>query len=93
LGPLGSITAENLFTTTLGISIFLQVFLLPILGAIADYTDLKKRMMAFFCYTGVIASSILFFVKGDSYLWGCMLLLIANICFAAANVFYNAFLI
>jgi UMF1 family MFS transporter len=93
LGPLGSITAENLFTTTLGISIFLQVFLLPILGAIADYTDLKKRMMAFFCYTGVIASSILFFVKGDFYLWGCMLLLIANICFAAANVFYNAFLI
>ncbi|MER3431537.1 MAG: MFS transporter [Blastocatellia bacterium] len=93
LGPVGSITAENLFTTTLGVSIFLQVFLLPILGAIADYTDLKKKMMAFFCYTGVIASSILYFVKGDSYLWGCLLLLIANICFAAANVFYNAFLI
>lgn len=93
LGPLGSITAENLFTTTLGVSIFLQVFLLPVLGAIADYTDLKKKMMAFFCYTGVIASCVLFFIKGDSYLWGCFLLLIANICFAAANVFYNAFLI
>jgi MFS transporter, UMF1 family len=93
LGGLGSITSDNLFTSTLGASIFLQVFLLPILGSIADYTNLKKRMMAFFCYTGVVASSLLFFVKGDSYLWGCGLLLAANICFAAANVFYNAFLI
>ncbi|HXF43109.1 MAG TPA: MFS transporter [Pyrinomonadaceae bacterium] len=93
LGNQALVTADNLFTTTLGISIFLQVFLLPILGAIADYTDLKKKMMAAFCYLGVVAGSILFFIKGDSYLWGCFLLLIANISFAAANVFYNAFLI
>ncbi len=93
LGPLGSITSDNLFTSTLGASVFLQVFILPILGSIADYTNLKKRMMAVFCYTGVVASSLLFFIKGDSYLWGCAMLLVANMCFAAANVFYNAFLI
>lgn len=93
LGLLGSVTSDNLFTATLGTSIFLQVFLLPVLGSIADYTNLKKRMMAAFCYVGVLASSLLFFVKGDSYLWGCLLLLISNMCFAAANVFYNAFLI
>ena len=93
LGPLGSVTSDNLFTSTLGVSIFVQVFLLPVLGSIADYTNLKKRLMAVFCYTGVIASSLLFLVKGDSYLWGCVLLMVANICFAAANVFYNAFLI
>ncbi|MBX3244341.1 MAG: MFS transporter [Acidobacteria bacterium] len=93
LGPLGSITSDNLFTSTLGASVFLQVFILPILGSIADYTNLKKKMMAVFCYTGVVASSLLFFIKGDSYLWGCAMLLVANMCFAAANVFYNAFLI
>jgi UMF1 family MFS transporter len=93
LGPVGSITSDNLFTSTLGVSIFVQVFLLPVLGSIADYTNLKKRLMAVFCYTGVVASSLLFFIKGDSYLWGCVLLMVANICFAAANVFYNAFLI
>ena len=93
LGFFGSVTADNLFTSTLGVSIFLQIFLLPVLGSIADYTNLKKRMMAFFCYTGVVASGLLFFVKGDSYIWGCLLLMIANICFATANVFYNAFLI
>jgi len=93
LGPLGSITSDNLFTSTLGASIFLQIFLLPLLGSIADFTPLKKKMMAFFCYLGVVSSSLLFFISGDSYLWGCAFLLIANICFAASNVFYNSFLV
>ncbi len=93
LGPIGSITSDNLFTATLGVSVFLQIFILPLLGGIADYTNLKKKMMAAFCYTGVLASSLLFFIQGDSYLWGCAMLLVANMCFAAANVFYNAFLI
>lgn len=93
LGPFGSITSDNLFTSTLGASIFLQIFLLPILGSIADFTPFKKRMMAFFCYFGVVASSLLFFVTGTSYLWGCLFLLMSNICFAAANVFYNSFLV
>jgi UMF1 family MFS transporter len=93
LGPFGSITSDNLFPATLGFSVFVQVFLLPMLGSIADYTNLKKRLMAAFCYTGVLASCLLFFVTGDSYLWGCVLLMVANISFAAANIFYNAFLI
>ncbi len=93
LGPFGSITSDNLFTSTLGASIFLQIFLLPLLGSIADFTPLKKKMMAFFCYVGVVSSSLLFFISGDSYLWGCAFLLISNICFAASNVFYNSFLV
>ncbi|HQZ96844.1 MAG TPA: MFS transporter [Pyrinomonadaceae bacterium] len=93
LGPFGSITSDNLFTSTLGASIFLQIFLLPILGSIADFTPLKKRMMAVFCYVGVVSSSLLFFIHGTSYLWGCLFLLISNICFAASNVFYNSFLV
>jgi UMF1 family MFS transporter len=93
LGPFGSVTSENLFPSTLGVSIFLQIFLLPMLGSIADFTPLKKKMMAFFCYLGVLSSSLLFFISGDSYLWGCAFLLLANICFAASNVFYNSFLV
>ncbi len=93
LGPFGSITSDNLFTSTLGASIFMQIFLLPILGSIADFTPLKKRMMATFCYVGVLSSSLLFFITGTSYVWGCLFLLISNICFAASNVFYNSFLV
>src|SRR6186997_2627809 len=93
LGPLGSITSDNLFTSTLGASIFLQIFLLPLLGSIADFTPWKKKMMAAFCYTGVLTSSLLFWITEGNYLWGCAFLLISNICFAATNVFYNSFLI
>jgi len=93
LGPFASVTSENLFPVTLGVSILLQVFLLPVLGSIADFTPWKKRMMAAFCYVGVIAGSLLFFVNQSSYLLGCACILVANICFAATNVFYNSFLI
>lgn len=77
----------------LAISVVSMVVFLPILGAIADYTHLKKRLMAIFCYTGVVASALLFFVTGDSYVIGGILLIVSNIGFAAANVFYNAFLV
>lgn len=93
LGFFGSVTATSLVPTALAISIFVQVFFLPILGAIADYTHLKKRLMAIFCYLGVTASSLLFFITGDSYIIGALLMMVANMSFAAANVFYNAFLV
>ena len=34
----------------------------------------------------------MFFVKGGAYLFGGVLFIIANVCFGAALVFYNAFL-
>jgi MFS transporter, UMF1 family len=92
-GALGSVTAKNLFSVSVGASVFLQIILLPVLGAFADYSNLKKRMMMFFCYLGVTASSLLFFIQGESYIWGGALLVVANLSFGAANVFYNAYLV
>src|SRR5690242_9265572 len=92
LGPLGAVTAKSLPTLCVSVSVGAQVFLLPILGALGDYSDLKKRLMALFCYIAVIANCLLFFVKGDLYLLGGLLFIIANVCFGASNVFYNAFL-
>lgn len=92
LGPLGNVTAKSLPTLCVSISVGLQVFLLPILGALGDYSDLKKRLMALFCYIAVVANCLMFFIQGDLYLWGGVLFIIANVCFGAALVFYNAFL-
>jgi UMF1 family MFS transporter len=92
LGPLGAVTAKSLPTLCVSISVGAQVFLLPILGALGDYSDLKKRLMALFCYIGVTANCLLFFVKGNLYLLGGVLFIIANVGFGAALVFYNAFL-
>jgi UMF1 family MFS transporter len=92
LGFLGSVTAKSLATLCVSISVGFQVFLLPVLGALGDYSDLKKRLMALFCYAAVLANCLLFFIQGNLYLWGGVLFIIANVCFGAANVFYNSYL-
>ena len=92
LGPLGHVTAKSLPTLCVSISVGAQVFLLPVLGALGDYSDLKKRLMAIFCYIAVVANCLMFFVQDGLYLFGGVLFIIANVCFGAALVFYNAFL-
>lgn len=91
-GPLGSVTAKSFFPFCVAVSVFLQTFFLPVLGAIADYSHLKKRLMALFCYVGVTATCLLFFITGSLYPLGGLLFIIANLCFGASIVFYNAFL-
>lgn len=92
LGILGSVTAESFPTLCVSISVAAQVLLLPILGALGDYSNLKKRLMAVFCYTAVVANALLFFISGNLYLLGGLLFIITNVCFGAALVYYNAFL-
>ena len=92
LGPLGAVTAKSLPTLCVSISVGAQVFVLPILGALGDYSDLKKKLMALFCYIAVAANCLLFFVQGNLYLLGGLLFIIANVGFGASVVFYNAFL-
>ncbi len=93
LGFLGAVTAESLVPNALALSVVSQVCFLPILGSLADYTNLKKKMMAFFCYMGVVASGLLFFITGDNYVLGSIFMVVANMSFAATNVFYNAYLV
>lgn len=92
LGVLGQVTAKSLATLCVSISVGAQVFVLPILGALGDYSNLKKRLMALFCFLGAMASCLLFFVQGNLYLAGGVLFIVANVCFGASIVFYNAFL-
>lgn len=92
LGGIDLVTAKSVFNYTIGLSVFLQIFFLPILGAIADYTNLKKTFMMFFCFLGALACCLLFFVEGNLYLLGCAFVLISNLGFGAALVFYNSFL-
>lgn len=92
LGPLGVITATSFFPFCISASVFLQVFLLPILGAVADYTSLKKRLMMLFCYVGVAATCLLFFITGGLFLLGGLLFIVGNLAFGAAIVLYNSYL-
>lgn len=86
------VTPKGLPAFCTAVSVISMVVVLPVLGAIADYTHLKKLLMAIFSYAGVIAGSLLFFVT-DSYIFCSLLFILSTMSFAAANVFYNAFLI
>jgi MFS transporter, UMF1 family len=92
LNGIDLVTAKSLFSYSVGLSVFLQIFFLPVLGAIADYTHLKKTFMAFFCFLGTIACCCLFFVEGHLYILGAVLFIVSNLSAGASIVFYNSFL-
>ncbi len=86
------VTAKSLFSYSVGLSVFLQIFFLPVMGAIADYTHLKKTFMAFFCFLGAFACCLLFFIQGNLYVLGSVIFIVANLSAGASIVFYNSFL-
>jgi len=50
------VTPKGLPAFCTAVSVISMVIFLPLLGAIADYTHLKKALMAVFCYAGVLAA-------------------------------------
>lgn len=83
---------DSFFAYCISASVLLQVTILPILGALADYSHLRKRMLMFFSTIGSIATLSMFFITAEDYWFGGLLFIIANVCFGASIVFYNAYL-
>ncbi len=92
LGFLGSVTAKSISSATTVVGVAIQALVMIFLSAIADFTSLKKTFMMILCYIGVFTGCLLFFVQGDNYLFGCLLLIISNVCIGSSLVFYNAYL-
>ncbi|HEX7746538.1 MAG TPA: MFS transporter [Micromonosporaceae bacterium] len=87
-----AISPGSLFPYAVSLSVFLTVFVLPIVGAIADRSPRKKQLMALFAYIGAGATTGMLFLTGDRYLLGAGLFLLANIAFGASVVVYYSFL-
>jgi UMF1 family MFS transporter len=94
MARLGSIpiAPDSFLPYCVSISVGLQVLFLPILGAIADYSHLRKEMMRLFATLGGLATVGLYAVAGDLWWLGGLLFIVANLAFGAAIVFYNAYL-
>lgn len=86
------IAPDSFIPYCVSLSVGLQVFILPILGAIADYSHLRKQMMQLFATIGAISTIGLFFVSTALWWLGGLFFIIANLAFGAAIVFYNAYL-
>ncbi|HEY6744437.1 MAG TPA: MFS transporter [Mycobacteriales bacterium] len=93
LHPLGiPVSPGSVFPYLLSVAALLQVFVLPLVGALADRTRRKRELLALFAYAGSLATAALFFVAGGNYGLGVVLFLVANTCFGASIVVYHSWL-
>ncbi len=84
---------EAFYPFCVTVSVILQVIFLPLLGALADFTNLKKRLLILFATVGASATIGLGAVSSSDWvLVGGFLFILANFSFGAAVVFYNAYL-
>lgn len=91
--PLGlQVDARSYWSYLVSLSVILQVLVLPVTGAIADYGRRKKQCLAATAYVGAAATMAMYFLQGDMYLWGGALFIVANVSFGASVVIYNSFL-
>lgn len=86
------VDARSYWSYMIGLSVGAQVVILPVIGAIVDYGRRKKEALGLAAYLGAAAATAMFFLKGDRYLLGGALFLIANVSFGAAEAIYNSFL-
>ena len=86
------VAPDSFLPYCISFSVGMQVLFLPILGAIADYSHMRKPMMRLFATIGALATILMFLVAGDLWWLGGVLFIIANLTFGAAMVFYNAYL-
>jgi len=92
--PLGiPIAAGSFFPYMLALSVLLEVVILPVLGAIADYSQRRKQMLGLFAFVGAFLTLGLYFLQGSNYALGGLLFVFANVAFGASITFYNSFLL
>jgi UMF1 family MFS transporter len=64
----------------------------PILGAIADIAESKKKFLMTFCFGGSLFTTLLFFSQSGDVWMTMIFFFLANTCFISANIFYDSFL-
>ena len=87
------VSAGSLVFYVVTVATILSAVLLPIVGAIADRSASKRRLLAGFAWAGSLAAAAMFFVAGSDWQLGAVLLLIANMCLGASLVVYDSILI
>ncbi|MFF8954944.1 MFS transporter [Streptomyces sp. NPDC014894] len=91
--PLGvPVRAGSLFAYSISVSVVLAVLLMPLAGAWADRTGRRKPLLAAAAYTGSAATAGMFFLGGERYALGAVLLIVANAALSVSMVLYNAYL-
>ncbi len=88
----GGAEGTRLWGLSIGIAMLVVAFTSPILGALADFSATKKKMLFVFSLITIIFTGLLFTVgKGDVFT-GMLFFILAEIGYRSGQVFYNALL-
>ncbi|MFC5219375.1 MFS transporter [Streptomyces coerulescens] len=91
--PLGiPVRAGSFFAYSVSLSVIVAVLVMPLVGAAADRTGRKKPLLAVAAYVGAAATTAMFFLDGERYLLGGVLLVVANAAQSVAMMLYNSYL-
>ncbi len=86
----------NMSTAQLGfgnsIASLFVALMAPVLGAIADKGNAKKKLLIFFAYLGVLMTASLFFIQKGEWVWAIFIYTMGIIGFSGANIFYDSLL-
>jgi UMF1 family MFS transporter len=83
---------SRLWGLSVGIAMLIVALTSPILGAIADYSGAKKRLLLLYTAMACLFTSLLFFVQRGDVLTGMLFFILAEVGYRSAQVFYNALL-
>jgi UMF1 family MFS transporter len=82
----------SLWGYLLAAATIVQVLVVPLMGAIADRTQNKKRMLAVFAFGGAAATALMALVSGTNWQLGVILFILGNIGFGTSVVIYYSFI-
>ena len=87
-----TLSGETIWGLATGGGAFLLFLVMPILGAIADFSATKRRFLMGFAIAGALTTMTLGLMSPGMVVPTLGLFLLAQISFVAANVFYDGFL-
>lgn len=85
-------SGQTLWSAVISIGAIVLFLAMPVLGAIADYTSAKKVFLRFFAWFGALTTMAIPFVPSGSVVIFLVVVILTQIGFVAANVFYDGFL-
>ncbi|GAA1917549.1 MFS transporter [Nocardioides marmoribigeumensis] len=87
-----TVSPESLVFYLVTLATILSALVLPVVGAGADRSAHKTRLLGRYAWAGSAFAALMFFVTGTSWQLGAVLLVAATLCLGASLVVYDAIL-
>ena len=85
-------TATVYWGYTTATALLITAFIAPVMGAIADFSRIKKRMLMIFASVGIVSTSLLYLITTGDWFFASLFFIFGNVGFATSEVFYNSLL-